>query len=140
MPSQPPRILTIASIVTGLLAISVTVGASPVAEPTIPDLVAAAGSATDHDGADAVVVFDRTDVEVEDSGLSHIVQHRLVKILTHAGARDRSFQRFDYDPASQAIEVRKVRIWRAGRDPVDVDLAGLVDVTPRPTPSTGAPA
>ncbi|MFO7653768.1 MAG: DUF3857 and transglutaminase domain-containing protein [Candidatus Krumholzibacteriia bacterium] len=132
---QPHRLIragTLPSLAVLLTCSAAMTGASPAAATPaerIPDLVAAAGTSVDHDGADEVVVFDRTDVDVEDSGLSHVVQHRLVKALTAAGARRHAFQRFDYDPATQFIEVRRVRVWRPGEPPREVNLAGLVDVT-----------
>ena len=94
----------------------------------IPELIAAAGTSEDFPGAGVVVVFDRTEIDVEDSGLSHVVGHMLTKILTDAGARDQAFQRFDYDPASQTIEVRRVIIHRADGTSQPVDLGKLVDV------------
>jgi transglutaminase-like putative cysteine protease len=92
-------------------------------------LIEAAGTVADYPDADVVVVFDRTEVDVEESGLSHVVQHTLTKILTERGACDQAMQRFDYDPASQAIEVRRVAVHRAGGTVENVDLAALADVT-----------
>ncbi len=93
--------------------------------PVPPELIAAAqssvttlGSVTgeQYPDADAVVVSDRTFVEVEESGLSHVFRDRLVKVLTEAGAARFSALRFDYDPASSYAEVRRVVIHRAGGD------------------------
>lgn len=95
----------------------------------ISALVAAAGTSEDHDGADVVIVFDRTDSRVEPSGLSHVVQHRLLKALTATGARSLAFRRFNYDPVSQLIEIRRARIHRHNGDVVDIDPASAMDVT-----------
>jgi len=94
----------------------------------LPALIAAAGTCEDHDGADVVVVFDRTEVEVEDTGLSHVHNHTLTKILTATGALDRATLRFDYDPATQAVQIRAVRVHRADGEIVTVNLDGIVDV------------
>ena len=67
-------------------------------------------------------------VEVEESGLAHINNRRVTKVLTEAGARDLAFQRFDYDPATQDIKVKQVVVHRADGSVEVVDLAGLVDV------------
>ncbi len=92
-------------------------------------LIEAAGGAAVHPGADALVVLDRTEVDVEDSGLAHIVARNITQALTAAGARDLGFLRFDYDPATQLIEVRRIRIHRADGGHEDVDPDRLADVT-----------
>ena len=71
-----------------------------------------AGGADAHPGADVVVVYDSTDVDVQDSGLSYVHMHKLTKILTEKGARDMRHVIFDYDPLSAAVEVLRVRIYR----------------------------
>ncbi|MFH1862305.1 MAG: DUF3857 and transglutaminase domain-containing protein [bacterium] len=77
------------------------------------------------ENADVGVVFDSTDVRVEDTGLSHIVQHRLLKVLSWAGAKSLTALRFDYDPASNLLEPRLVVVHRAdgSLEPVDPTIA-----------------
>jgi hypothetical protein len=94
-----------------------------------PDDLAARIAAADHDDADLIVVFDRTRTEVEDSGLSHVVNHRVVKVLSEDGAVRLASQRFDYDPASQAIEIRRARVHRADGTVEELDPATARDVT-----------
>lgn len=114
-----------------LLAFAAACGAAePAAEnPDFKALIDAAGDAADHPGADAVVVFDRTDVIMEDSGLSHVVSHALTKILTPAGARDGAGLSFEYDPATQLIELRRVAVHRADGTVEVIDASHPVDVT-----------
>ncbi|RJP74540.1 MAG: DUF3857 domain-containing protein [Candidatus Zixiibacteriota bacterium] len=78
-------------------------------------------------GADVAVVFDSTDVRVEDSGLSHVTSHRLLKVLTWGGARRLTALRFDYDPASNVFEPRKVVVHRADGTVEPVDVAAALD-------------
>ncbi len=116
----------------GVLLLVVIAGsalATPPADADIRILIDDAGTAADHPGSDLVTVFDRTDVTMEDSGLSHVVHHSLTKILTAAGARDMASQRFEYDPATQLIEIRRVIVHRRDGAAESVDLAGLVEVT-----------
>jgi len=105
---------------------------SPSAADVPPDeirsLIDAAGTTEDFPGANLVVVGDWTDVEVEDSGLSHILNHTVTKILTERGARDRAQVRFDYDPATQAVEIRQVNLYRRDGTLEAIDLSDLVDV------------
>ncbi len=72
----------------------------------------AAGDATMYPGASHVVVYDSTEVDVMDSGLSHVVTHRLVKALTPTGARDLRNIVVGYEPLSAAVDMRLVRIHR----------------------------
>jgi transglutaminase-like putative cysteine protease len=80
-----------------------------------PNLVAlrGAGSAKDYPGAATLVVYDSSDVDVEESGLSHVVMHRLVKALTPQGAKELRAIDFGYDPLSAYVDVRYARIYRA---------------------------
>jgi hypothetical protein len=89
----------------------------------------AEADASPYEGADRLVVFDRTEVEVEGSGLSHVYSHRLIKILELGGARAMRATRFDYDPASNLIEIRAVRVHRSDSTFVDVDAEAAIDVT-----------
>ena len=88
----------------------------------------AAGGPEDFPDADVVIVFDRTNIDVEPSGLSHLENHRLVKVLTEQGAAQTSFQRLDYDPATQSITVRRIVVHRADGTAENMDLDGLIDV------------
>lgn len=71
-----------------------------------------APDAKDHPGADVVVLYDSTDVDVMESGLSYVTMHKLTKVLTTNGARDLRVVTFDYDPLSAAVEVLRVRVYR----------------------------
>jgi hypothetical protein len=73
----------------------------------------ATGDSDMYPGADIVVVYDSTDVDVEDSGLSHVRMHRLVRVLTAKGARDLRHVIYGYDPLSADVEVLRVRIYRS---------------------------
>ncbi len=80
-----------------------------------------------YEDADFVTVFDSTVVDVEESGLSHIDIHTLAKALKPAGAIDLSTRRFDYDPASNMIELKKVAIHRADGSVEPIDLNTAID-------------
>ncbi|MFH1808219.1 MAG: DUF3857 and transglutaminase domain-containing protein [Pseudomonadota bacterium] len=79
-------------------------------------LIDGAGSAKDQDGAGLVLVFDRTRVEVEASGLAHYYRHRLFKVLDEKGATELATLRFDYDPSSNLVEVKRARVHRGPAD------------------------
>ncbi len=91
-------------------------GEAPLAEvasPPVEDLralIAGAGDSDDHDGADLVVVIDRSRVEVEDSGLAHYRRRRVFKVLTEAGSTALRSLRFDYDPTSNVVTIETARV------------------------------
>ncbi|MFH1680568.1 MAG: DUF3857 domain-containing protein [Candidatus Eisenbacteria bacterium] len=89
----------------------------------------AGADASKYEGADRVIVFERTEFDVEESGLTQRYEHRLVKVLDWSGARSLSRLRFDYDPASNVVEILAVRVHRADSTHVDVDPSALVDAT-----------
>jgi len=97
-------------------------------DPTLLERIGSAGSATEWPAADIVVVFDSTAVVVEESGLSHRRQHLLRKALTPAGCRALAAPRFDYDPASNRIDILAVRVHRGDSTFVALDPASAADV------------
>lgn len=93
----------------------------------LKQIIANAGQSSDYDGAGVVVVFDSTLVKVMPTGLSHMYQHKLVKILTEQGGLDNRTLIFGYDPLSAWAEIQSVRIIRKSGD-VDVfDLKQVKD-------------
>jgi len=128
--ASPSSLLCALCLVAG--ASAALAGSAPVAPAPVEDLaalIAAAGTADDHDGADLIAVFDRTETVVEPSGLAPVTSRRLLKALPAAGARRLGFQRFDYDPVTQLIEIRTVRIHRAAGGVTEVDPGTAADVT-----------
>ena len=77
-----------------------------------------------YKGFNQVTVFDSTDVFMEESGLSYVNSHRLVKILNYAGAKANSVVKIDYDPQSAYVEIRKVVVYRANGE--TTELSGPV--------------
>jgi len=96
-------------------------------DDAIRALITEAGGAADYPGADVVRVFDRTDVDVEASGLSHTRHHTLTKILNDQGCLGQAALRFDYDPTSNFVDILSVRIFRASGKVEDVDVSSYSD-------------
>lgn len=88
-------------------------------------------SDSQYAGYDMVIVFDSTKVLMEESGLSHVWNHKLYKILTPAGGRDYNTVIVDYDPLSAYAEIPVVKIYRK---------AGGVEVLDNPVLDYPAPA
>lgn len=69
-------------------------------------------TAEKYEKADEVVAFDSTSVFVEETGLSHVHMHKLVKVLNLKGAKKNNVFVIDYDPLSAYVEIQKVLIHR----------------------------
>jgi hypothetical protein len=104
---------------------------SPAAQSPLANLIAAAGDAKDYEGHNTLLVFDSTYVDVDTTGLSHKRMHRLTKVLTPQGIAELRAVRFDYDPASNKVDVSRVRVHRKGGAMEDLDLGRLQDL-PQP--------
>ncbi len=117
-----------ALLIAGGILSTLTVCAGAQTDDEIRVLIAKAGEAKDYPDAAVVAVFDRMDVTVEESGLAHYRRHTLAKILTDAGALQQASLRFDYDPASNFIDVESVRIFRKSGATETVDLSTLRDL------------
>lgn len=110
--------------IASLFLISSAIAADP--KPSADDIAAKVAAAKgEFDGADFVVVFDATDITVADDGMGSAVNTRVVKILKEGGAKSQCRQIWDFDPATNALTVERVRVHRAdGRiDEVDVKTA-----------------
>jgi hypothetical protein len=92
------------------------------------DLIDKAGGTDDYDGAAWVMIFDRTDVDVEDSGLAHTRHHTLRKILSDNGILQQAVHRFNYDPASNFIRLESIRIFRKDKTIEEVDVSAARDL------------
>ena len=79
-----------------------------------------------------VAVFEKIDVTVEETGLAHYRRHTLTKILTDEGALAKAALRFDYDPASNFIDVESIRIFRKGGRRRDGRSRGASGISSRP--------
>jgi transglutaminase-like putative cysteine protease len=80
-----------------------------------------------YEDADLATVFDSTLVDVEATGLSHVYNHKLIKVLSWDGAKRMTALRLDYDPASNFFEPRLVKVHRADGSVEEVDISHPLD-------------
>ena len=59
------------------------------------------------------VLYDSTQVVMEESGLSHVVNHQRIRANDWQGCKELTTIKVDYDPQSAYVEFRKVLIHRA---------------------------
>ncbi|MBU0754735.1 MAG: DUF3857 and transglutaminase domain-containing protein, partial [Planctomycetes bacterium] len=88
-----------------------------------------AGDRDAHDGASYLIVFDRTEADVQDSGLTYVTQKRLWKIFDSKGAMDLRTLSWNYDPLSGLVQVRAAKIIRKDGTVEEIPLDKVVDLT-----------
>ncbi|HBS87736.1 MAG TPA: transglutaminase [Bacteroidales bacterium] len=84
-------------------------------------------SSGNYDGHGAVVIFDSTYVDMEVSGLSHVKNRVLYKILTPEGAKHFNVIKFDYDPLSAYVELKSAKIYRNDGTVEELDVKKAMD-------------
>ena len=84
------------------------------AQDDLQHQLAAAGGAKEFPGSPYLIVHDRTVVRVEESGLSHVDKEVFYKVLDPEGAKTLQSLTFGYDPLSAYVEVKEMKIIRAG--------------------------
>ncbi len=138
MPTRKPLSVRPLFLAMAALALAALAGPALCQEPAEPGsdtelraLVEKAGASKDNGDADLVVVFKRTRVEVEESGLGHIREHQLVKCLTEKGAAQLARLRLDYDPTSNFVELSGLRVLRKDGRTQEVPPSVAVDL-PQP--------
>lgn len=134
MRPSPHRHSAALGIFVLLAPLAVAVHGQDATTQELRDLLAKAGTAADHGTADAVVVFDRREVLVEDSGLARTEHHTLTKVLTDSGARELSVTLLPYDPMSADVRVLRCRVLAADGAVRDVPANAVQD---NPDPQSG---
>ena len=111
----------------GLMVVLVLLSVPGLAQDDLSKQLAAAGSAKEYPGASYLVVFDRTTVRVEESGLSHVEKEVLYKVLDSAGGKELQSLTFGYDPLSAWVEVKEMKVLRANGGSETVPLTAVRD-------------
>lgn len=110
-----------------LLSILLLVFLPGSAQDDLQHQLAAAGGAKEYPGSPYLIVHDRTAVRVEESGLSHVDKEVLYKVLDPEGAKTLQSLTFGYDPLSAWVEVREMKVLRAGGGIETVPLTAVRD-------------
>ncbi len=93
----------------------------------VQDLIKAAGCSKEYPGSDLLIIFDSTSVDVQESGLSYVNTHKLFKILTPQGAKQKRIITYGYDPLSAYVEIKKVIVYRASGEVEELDIEKVLD-------------
>lgn len=98
----------------------------PATDAEIEEMIAAAGDAEDFGNANLVYVLDEADVYVQDSGLATTESCQVIKVLTDAGVRSQARLRQEFDPDTNRVTIKAVRIHRADGTKEDVDVSAVI--------------
>jgi hypothetical protein len=98
----------------------------PATDEEIKKMIAAAGDAKKYDNAAVVYVLDEADVYVQESGLATTESCQVIKILTDAGIRAQSVYRVEFDPATNRITLKSVRIHRKSGEIEEVPVSSMI--------------
>ncbi|MEZ5196664.1 MAG: DUF3857 and transglutaminase domain-containing protein [Bacteroidales bacterium] len=110
-----------------LLSLLILLNSVLFANPKIKELISKAGDAAKYPGKSELILFDSTQVSVQESGLSYVNIHKLIKILNAKGAKENSIIKFGYDPLSAYVEIRKVVIYHKSGDFTELDMNAVMD-------------
>lgn len=98
-----------------------------IANDPVKQALGRAGDASAFPGENLVVVFDSTQVDMQESGLTYVTIHNLTKVLTRKGATEINVVKYGYDPLSAWIEIKKAMIHKADGSVVPIDLGNVKD-------------
>jgi len=94
---------------------------------SIPELIKQSGCSVDYPNHDLLIIFDSTDVDMQESGLSFYNTHSLYKILTTKGAKNFNIFKYGYDPLSAYVDIEKVNIYRKDGGIEELDMSKIYD-------------
>jgi len=97
------------------------------AQTPITEVLKNAGDAASYPGYDQLIVFDSTYTDMQESGLTYVVNHTLTRVLNSHGAADLSVVKFGYDPQSAYVEIRKAVIYKNDGRVISLDVNRVMD-------------
>jgi hypothetical protein len=99
-------------------------------ETQIDSLLTAAPAEAAFPGADAVILFEQVDFEVDDEGRMTRRVHRLQKLFTEWACRRLTDLRMDWDTLRQELKVHTCRTFMQDKQVLDTPANGFNEVTP----------
>lgn len=97
------------------------------ADPGIKSLIEQAGGPEDYKGKSELIIFDSTLVDVQETGLSYVNIHKLIKVLNSNGCKNNAVIKFGYDPLSAYVEIKKVVVYRSTGEVYEPDMEMVTD-------------
>ncbi|MCK5823613.1 MAG: DUF3857 and transglutaminase domain-containing protein [Bacteroidales bacterium] len=94
---------------------------------SVTELIKKYDNTQKYKGYNLLLIFDSTKVDVHETGLSYNNKHTLYKVLTYKGAKKLSNLKFDYDPQSAFVEIKKVVIYKKDGTKKELDINTVLD-------------
>lgn len=94
---------------------------------SIPELIKESGSGKDYPNDNLLIIFDSTDVNMQESGLSYVHTHTLYKVLTAKGAKNLNMIKYAYDPLSAYVDIKNVTVYRKDGSIEELDMSKVYD-------------
>ena len=94
---------------------------------SVSDLVKKSGDAAAYPGHDQLIIFDSTNVDMQETGLTYVINHTLTKVLANHGTLDLSVVKYGYDPLSAYVEIRKAVIYKNDGRVIELDVKKTMD-------------
>ena len=94
---------------------------------SIPELIKESGSSKDYPNDNLLIIFDSTNVNMQESGLSYVYTHTLYKVLTAKGAKDLNVIKYGYDPLSAYVDIKNVIVYRKDGSIEELDMSEVLD-------------
>ena len=109
-----------------LLLLQIIFVTSLCAQP-IGDLIKNAGDASAYPNYDQLIIFDSTNVDMQETGLTYVLNHTLIKVLNNHGAIDLSVVKYGYDPLSAFVQIKKAVIYKNDGRIIELDIQKTMD-------------
>jgi len=97
------------------------------AQPDYRQIIDKAGDASRYQGHHQLIIFDSLTVDVQESGLTYVLNRTLTKVLTPQGAKELNVVKYGYDPLSAYVEIRKAIIHKKDGSTIELNLQGVMD-------------
>ncbi|MEI7727350.1 MAG: DUF3857 and transglutaminase domain-containing protein [Bacteroidota bacterium] len=94
---------------------------------SLGDLVKKAGDASAYPNHDELIIFDSTLVDMQETGLTYVLNHTLTKVLNNHGATDLNVIKYGYDPLSAFVEIKKAVIYKNDGRIIELDVQKTMD-------------
>jgi transglutaminase-like putative cysteine protease len=109
-----------------LLLLQLSFATGLYAQP-VSDLVKKAGDAAAYPGHDQLIIFDSVMVDMQETGLTYVLNHTLTKALNSHGALDLNVVKYGYDPLSAFVEIKKAVIHKKDGRAIELDVQKAMD-------------
>ena len=110
-----------------LFSLIIAVLTFSVSAQSVTELIKKNDNTPKYKGYNLLLIFDSTKVDVQETGLSYNNQHTLYKVLTYKGSKQLSNLKFDYDPQSAFVKIKKVVIYKKDGSKKELDLNTTLD-------------